>query len=179
MSKYHRKPNGHQNSIATMPRRLRTPKARSPVTDGMLAQLRCGHDYFRDGFGGIKTGRDLDYEHAERVWREYKDVVFEATRKDGPGLRPWAWWQFDAPERRSEEPEVVQLARLGLLGGDEVRAFLESFERERATAEEPYTNASWPVATGQALEIVNALSPTEIGALREHEQLHETGDDAA
>ena len=144
----------------------------------MLVQLRCGHDFFRDGFGGIKTGRDLDYEHAERVWREYKDVVFEAaTKRHGAGHRPWAWWQFDAPEPRSEEPEVVQLARLGLLDGGEIQELLESFERLRTAAEAQHSNndwpTDWPVVTGRALATVGALSPTEINALREHEKSRE------
>lgn len=160
-----------------MPRRKRRPKARSTVTSGMLLQLRCGWDYFGDGFGGFKTGRDLDYERAQRVWREYKDVVIEAaTKRHGPGHRAWAWWAFDAPERRNEEvAEVAQLAKMGLLTDEEKTLLREEFIRKKDLAEQEYSNAEWPVAIGQALEIVGRLSPSEIEALRTHE--HESEED--
>ena len=137
----------------------------------MIAQLRHGHDFFGTGFGNTDPDRDA----MRRVWEQHRETIIEQqARSNDPGRRASGWWEFDFRGSRDKDvPEAVQLARLGLLRGDEIQRMLETFARRREAAEKPYSNASWPVATGQALEVVGALSPTEIDALRENEKSRE------
>ena len=133
----------------------------------MLAQLCHGYDFLGDGFG--RTDPDLDA--MRRVWEQYRETLIEEeAQHNGLAHRAWGWWAFDSSEPRDEDlPEVAQLARMGLLTNDEKTLLREEFIRKKDSAEEEYSNAEWPVAIGQALEIVGALSPSEINALRKHE----------
>ena len=65
-----------------------------------------------------------DWEtHREAILTWFVGVEMDASRKPwiwpapgGPGTRPWAWWQFDAPEARgADETQGDYLTRLGLL----------------------------------------------------------------
>ena len=88
-----------------MPRRLRRVKRARPrtISSGMLSHLETGHDFF-GGFGKKNPDRDAMRE----VWNECRDDLIEATiRKKGDGHRPWAWWEFDAPEPR----QIVQMVQ--------------------------------------------------------------------
>jgi len=38
----------------------------------------------------------------EAVWREVRDELLAAWIREHPVRRPWAWWQFDAPEPRGK-----------------------------------------------------------------------------
>jgi len=77
-----------------------------------------GNDFFNDGFG---QGADFDRVSAREAWyelRERVEVALAERRRSCHGyplLRPWAWWQFSAPEPRDHSiSEAVQLDRLGL-----------------------------------------------------------------
>jgi hypothetical protein len=61
--------------------------------------------------------------HGPALLRWWLGEGEDATRKPwawvapgGPGTRPWAWWQFDAPEPRdADETQADYLIRHGLL----------------------------------------------------------------
>jgi hypothetical protein len=64
-----------------------------------------------------------DTPYAEDLWHDLKPVIMRDFIKAHPGRRPWAWWQWDAPEpRREGEAEDDYLARHGLLTESEKRA---------------------------------------------------------
>jgi len=53
----------------------------------------------------LRTGRDWfrllsDPGSAEYYWREFGPGIMEQWARENPGTRPWAWWEFDAPDRR-------------------------------------------------------------------------------
>jgi hypothetical protein len=41
-----------------------------------------------------------DDDDVKAAWTELGDVVMRDWIRERPGSRPWAWWAFDAPERR-------------------------------------------------------------------------------
>jgi hypothetical protein len=52
-------------------------------------------------------------ESRRSSWRSH---AAEVMRLVYPGSRPWAWWEYDAPEpARPRETELAYLARWGLL----------------------------------------------------------------
>ena len=59
-----------------------------------FSQLLCG---LGDAFG---KDADFDQEQARECWQKHRDVLLAEWIEDNPGTRPWAWWRFDAPERR-------------------------------------------------------------------------------
>ena len=57
-------------------------------------------------------------EQKRKLWETCRSWLMKQwfDSRDYPGLRPGAWWQFDAPEQRNfNENEADQLARLDLL----------------------------------------------------------------
>ena len=78
-----------------MPRVLRKPKRRRPTdyTEHHIRHLLRGHDFFCKGFG-------RDVEAMEEGWRVLREELLPKWRYEHPGSMPWAWWRFDAPERR-------------------------------------------------------------------------------
>lgn len=92
--------------------RLKT-KQRSRYTDGHCAALLCGADYqfAFSPWGYMPTRDDPDGKPQESNWRALadeirdawmamRDEILPAWIAEHPGCRPWAWWVFDAPERR-------------------------------------------------------------------------------
>ena len=56
-------------------------------------------------------------EQRREAWREHSEELMPMV---DPGSRPWAWWQYDAPEPTlPRESDVLYLARCGLLTGAE------------------------------------------------------------
>ena len=54
---------------------------------------------------GIFPGTDWGWDEptmAEKreAWEALRDELLSAWVRDDPCTRPWAWWEFDAPERR-------------------------------------------------------------------------------
>ena len=84
-----------------MPRANRRPKKKTKgYTTHHLGKLRHGHDFhFVPGFAN-----DDEVREGWEIFRE--QVLFDWIRErqrhlqygPGPGTRPWAWWEFDAPE---------------------------------------------------------------------------------
>ena len=106
---------------------------RSGYTAGHAEQLAFGHCFYEAGFCEV---------HPKYLPPEEQQTVLEQMRQAWPLLRqqafdafysmrrvaerPWGWWQFEAPEQRSEtETEYEQLLRLGLLSKQEQAAYAE------------------------------------------------------
>jgi hypothetical protein len=64
--------------------------------------------------GPSDGGSAFDSDEFRRSsWRSHRAEVMRLVQ---PGSRPWAWWEYDAPEpARPRESETEYLARLGLL----------------------------------------------------------------
>ncbi|MHC2066552.1 hypothetical protein ACYFX5_03685 [Bremerella sp. T1] len=82
-----------------MPRVRRKAKRRrvSEATEADIEYLRS-HFAFACSDLLVPFGQwdQVDDEAARKLWEEYRDVLtFEVAWK-----RPWAWWEWDAPERR-------------------------------------------------------------------------------
>lgn len=61
-----------------------------------------------------------------RIWRDCRESFIARWIDKHPGTRPWAWWQFDAPDEplrvvgerhgmKQHEPQADYLDRHGLL----------------------------------------------------------------
>ena len=65
-------------------------------------------------------GDELAHYHMQEPGSVSEDARYGFRAPEGPGHRPWGWWEFDAPEPRNrEEPEADQLLRLGMLTAEE------------------------------------------------------------
>ena len=110
----------------------RIPKRRPrQVTGGHLLELRCGKDYFGDGFGDDEAWR-------KEAWETHRATVMERHReKFGLFTRPWAWWRFDAPKprRRRTGPYAPGSSNWLSRGGLPSGADPEDYEAERAYLE--------------------------------------------
>jgi hypothetical protein len=64
--------------------------------------------------GPSDGGSAFDGDDSRRLaWRAHSS---ELMRLVEPGSRPWAWWEYDAPEPvRPRESDAAYLARCGLL----------------------------------------------------------------
>jgi hypothetical protein len=80
-------------------------------TLGKLAQLKHGHAFGWDAFTGFGQTLHRDtpaYFEASAAWeflrpqilREWVTMARRPGDHGGPGTRPFAWWMFDARERR-------------------------------------------------------------------------------
>ena len=81
-----------------MSRVLKRPKRKlAGLTMHHLEELEHGHawPYLRSdhSFQG-------DMDHMQAAWSEARGHVMKTWIKKHPGSRPYAWWAFDAPERR-------------------------------------------------------------------------------
>ena len=70
---------------------------RSLSTKGRLTRERLqfllqGYNFFGEAFA--------DDADAEKCWRDHGPKIMRSWIKSSPGSRPWAWWKFDATERR-------------------------------------------------------------------------------
>ena len=99
---------GRDSLVPRLVRRLKRAARLRTVSSGMLSHLETGHD-FSGGFGRENVDRDA----MRKVWNECRDDLIQATiQKEGPGHRPWAWWEFAAPEPRQIVKMVVQELRV-------------------------------------------------------------------
>lgn len=82
-----------------MPRVRRKAKRRktTQATEGDLDYLRYHFPFFvSDILAPSNNWNDVDQEAAKALWEEYRDqLAYEVPLK-----RPWAWWAWEAPERR-------------------------------------------------------------------------------
>ncbi|MDZ4779595.1 MAG: hypothetical protein SGJ19_05025 [Planctomycetia bacterium] len=74
-----------------MPSIRRRNKHRSQYTQLEYYAVASGHDFF----GSFKTEDDW-----REAWQAMKDELLPAFIQQCPGQRPWAWWKFEATERR-------------------------------------------------------------------------------
>lgn len=86
-----------------MPRPRRKGRERCNYTERHYQQLKDG--WF--GFGGFsgccyppsRVPPEV-MAAAREGWEQLRDEIMEAWIAERPGTRPWAWWEWDAPERR-------------------------------------------------------------------------------
>ena len=96
--------------------RVRTRRSRTPGYEVRHRyQILTGGDFF----GAYGEGEHFDHRTAQVHWQEHRAELlaywtqpFEAWRREhgqtsfenpepgGPGTRPWAWWEFEAPGPR-------------------------------------------------------------------------------
>ncbi len=54
------------------------------------------------------------------AWQAHREEILKRWEHGYPGMRPSAWWRYDAPEPRLEnERDAEALERLGLLSDEE------------------------------------------------------------
>lgn len=76
-----------------MPRVLRKAKRRTAgLSNAHVLHVETGHTYFDDGFQSEDELRE--------GWEVLRKSILERWAVEKPGHRPWAWWRYDAPERR-------------------------------------------------------------------------------
>ena len=61
------------------------------ATDPKHSQLITGHDFF-DQFDDLDAARE--------GWQALRGELLPAFVDKYPGTRPWAWWEYEAPEPR-------------------------------------------------------------------------------
>lgn len=59
------------------------------------------------GFSLAGPGRGVDREAMRKGWDELRADLLPAWIDEHPGTRPYAWWEFDAPERRRRTDGAV------------------------------------------------------------------------
>ncbi|HIF01038.1 MAG TPA: hypothetical protein EYQ63_29525 [Fuerstia sp.] len=102
-----------------MPRKAKLRRRSQGYTASHRLQLRIRWDYFNNAFG---NGPD-SIAAMKAAWKVLRSSVMEEHIHERPGTRPWAWWQFDAPEKRNDnETETEFLRRLSLLTAAELTA---------------------------------------------------------
>ena len=88
-----------------MPRLRRRKKRRIADWDltGTLADIeaRDGRiQYLTHGFSFVSREAFDDDETAHAAWVEIRSLLLAKFINEMPGTRPWAFWEYDAPERR-------------------------------------------------------------------------------
>jgi hypothetical protein len=107
-----------------MPILKRKRLSRTGYTDEQKQVLLTGEDLFCDAFPGTHPERDNYNDVIRPAWDDLRAELLPAFIRENPGRRPWAWWQFDAPERRSRcvyESQLAYLRRLSLVTPEEKR----------------------------------------------------------
>ena len=111
-----------------MTKRARTTKKEElKLTEGVLVALVKGTDWlvaFGHGPCQLRKSKPA-LKLAQKHWDKYKTEVLEYCQRDpltsnappyikplGLFKRPWAWWEFDAPEKRREITPVHPLDKL-------------------------------------------------------------------
>jgi len=89
-----------------MPRRRRVAKARDggrlvPGQSDKWEQLRVGFE-FHDGSGFPREGPARE-PAIRAAWEANSEALIIACReREGPGHRPWGWWEYNAPRTLRE-----------------------------------------------------------------------------
>ncbi|NQU23106.1 MAG: hypothetical protein HQ567_17650 [Candidatus Nealsonbacteria bacterium] len=78
-----------------MPRVKRKSKRRrlTGYTEAHVKHLLTGHDFFGEGFRGDRAAM-------RQAWEALGSDLLGDWINEHPGTRPYAFWVFDAPERR-------------------------------------------------------------------------------
>lgn len=122
-----------------MPRRRRTRRLpRDEYHAGHVRQLVTGHDLKIVPAPAWGNGKDFRRDEAAAAWAELREEILAAHVAEHPCTRPWAWWEFEAPEIRRRVdggahpclPPRSWPARwgrpAGVAGADEFEALYES-----------------------------------------------------
>jgi hypothetical protein len=83
-----------------VPRIRRRAKARTGYTDAHIRQLLDGFSFGGDGFDRDTLHGACDREGMRAAWERRKPVILAMWIREYPCTRPYAWWEFDAPEPR-------------------------------------------------------------------------------
>lgn len=69
---------------------------------GLATNEKQLQQYFETGHIFCLYGKEhADFQaDAKRLWAKFRDEFLQTWIAEHPGTRPWAWWQWDAPERR-------------------------------------------------------------------------------
>src|SRR5688500_18886096 len=81
-----------------MPRYSRKSKRRSADNLDLIEHVRTG-----TCFGCLIDPPDHYDDDVREGWAIYGAIVMRDWIREEPGTRPWAWWEFDAPEPRRRE----------------------------------------------------------------------------
>ena len=105
-------------------RNRRAQGSRSRVSPALLALMQLGHvpadtPGRAERFFWLRT-------QIEAGWRELREAVLTAWGAARPGSRPWAWWQFDAPEPRRTLSGASLLLSVGSRRSEEHTSELQS-----------------------------------------------------
>lgn len=76
-------------------RRKQLGRKRDLLCDAMLRSLETG-TFCASEWGWTEP----TIEEKREAWEELRDELMKAWIAEDPCTRPWAWWAFDAPERR-------------------------------------------------------------------------------
>lgn len=82
-------------------------RRRKPYTFSQerIGQMIHGHVFF--------FTPEEEQADPREVWAELRDIMLPIWVRHHPGRRPWAWWEYDAPELRkriiAEGPQPVTL----------------------------------------------------------------------
>jgi len=92
-----------------MPRSRRKAKSRRELTEGQYFELLIGP-------GGPGSAFDSPFLR-RAAWYEHKEELMEG---DGPGQRPWGYWEYEFGQHfEKSDDEVKALRRRGLLSASE------------------------------------------------------------
>lgn len=83
-----------------MPRVIRRAKKRSAGYDEDHVRHLLHGVALCPGSGFRTYGHESDYEAMRVAWGILRDQLLTAWIAEHPGCRPFAWWKFDAVERR-------------------------------------------------------------------------------
>jgi hypothetical protein len=94
-----------------MPRVNRRPKRRRAGYDEHHIRHMLTGTYICPGLGFATNprgccGDDTDYKAMREAWELMRGELLAAFIAEHPGQRPFAWWRFDAPERRQRTDGV-------------------------------------------------------------------------
>lgn len=79
-------------------RRRRLQRQRPDIVSPRTIQrLESGHD-----FDALFDGPDLTEEELREAWEQLRETILADFIAKNPGRRPWAWWEYDAPEPRRQ-----------------------------------------------------------------------------
>jgi hypothetical protein len=78
---------------------------------GGLFLIGCNH-WTESQWEAVKTEMRAD-------WQKHQAELIAAVAAERPGHRPWAWWEFEAPERRQvgeTQPDYLERLKLWIPG---------------------------------------------------------------
>lgn len=135
-----------------MGRRRRYSKSRADGFDWRL-ELMCG-----PGLMAWRPGSRAEHvELLREAWPRWREVILADAR---PGWRPWAFWEFELGEHPESGDDVEVLARLGVLGEEELQAIVDAGDRFLLRWPPPYSDVPQTVHDGNVAR--EALGMAEV-----------------